>query len=89
MLPPETFTDSESSNTVALPEGYTITIINDSGGPLYVVPYSSTEHNVKIVDSNQNDNYYCELNGTQTNDTYIYIGSYAGGRHWRALHDTQ
>jgi hypothetical protein len=52
ILPPETFTDSESGNTVALPEGYTITIINDSGGPLYVVPYSTTEHDVKIVDSN-------------------------------------
>ena len=89
ILPPETFTDSESANTVALPEGYTITIINDSGGPLYVVPYSTTEHDVKIVDSNQNDNYYCSLNGTQTNDTYTYIGSYSGGRHWRAWHDTQ
>lgn len=89
ILPPETFTDTNTGNTVALPDGYTITIINDTGGPLYVVPYSTTEHDVKIVDSNQNDNYYCELNGTQTNDTYIYIGSYAGGRHWRALHDTQ
>lgn len=90
VLPPETFTDADG-DTVGLPVGYTVTIINDSGGPLYVVPYSNTEHGVIVVDSNRNDNYYCELNGdlSMSNDTYIYIGSYAGGRHWRALHDTQ
>ena len=88
ILPPETFTDEEG-DTVALPEGYTATIINDTGGSLYVVPSASSEHSVKIVDANNNDNYYCSLNGTLKNDTYIYIGSYAGGRHWRALHDTQ
>lgn len=89
ILPPETFTDTNTGYTASLPIGYTVTIINDSGGPLYVVPSTYTEHSVKIVDSNQNDNWYCSLNGTMTDDTYIYIGSYAGGRHWRALHDTQ
>lgn len=90
VLPPETFIDSDG-DSVGLPVGYTVTIINDSGGNVYVVPYSSTEHGVIIVDSNRNDNYYCELNAdlSMSNDTYIYIGSYAGGRHWRALHDTQ
>lgn len=90
VLPPETFTDADG-DTVGLPVGYTVTIINDSGGNVYVVPYSNTEHGVIIVDSNRNDNYYCELNDdlSMSNDTYIYVGAYAGGRHWRALHDTQ
>ena len=90
VLPPETFTDSDG-DTVGLPVGYTVTIINDSGGNVYVVPYSNTEHGVIIVDSNLNDNYFCELNAelSMSNDTYIYVGAYAGGRHWRALHDTQ
>jgi hypothetical protein len=88
ILPSESFTD-EDGDTVSLPVGYTVTVINNSGGSVFVCPYSTTEHGVKIVDSNQNDNYYCALNGQQKNDTYIYLGSFANGRHWRALHDTQ
>ena len=88
ILPAETFTDAEG-DTVSLPVGYTVTIINDSGGSVYVCPYSTNEHGVKIVDSNRNENYYCEINGRQTNDTYIYTGSYSDGRHWRAMADTQ
>ena len=89
ILPPETFTDADSGQSVALPIGYTVTVINDSGGDVFVVPHSSTEHGVIIVDSNRNDNYYCSINGTQSRDTYIYVGSYAGGRNWIAMHDTQ
>ena len=88
ILPPESFTDADSGQSVGLPVGYCVTVINDSGGSLYVVPYSTTEHGVGIVDSNQNLNWYCSLNGTMTDDTYIFLGPYAGGKHWRALHDT-
>lgn len=88
ILPPETFTD-EDGDTVSLPVGYCLTVVNDTPGNVFVCPFSSSEHAVKIVDSNRNENYYCELNGRQSNDTYIYLGSYADGRNWRALHDTQ
>ncbi len=89
ILPPETFVDADSGQTITLTVGYCVTVVNDTGGNVFVCPFSSSEHAVKIVDANRNDNYYCELNGRQSNDTYIFIGSYADGRHWRAMHDTQ
>ena len=87
ILPPETFTD-EDGDTVSLPVGYTVTVVNDCGGNVFVCPYSTSEHGVKIVDGNRNENYYSQLNGRQSSDTFIYMGNYAG-RNWRQLHDTQ
>lgn len=88
VLPFNTFTDADGDH-VSLPTGYTVTIINDSGGSMYVVPDATSEHHAKIVDSNQNDNWYSSLNGSQTNDTFVYIGTYSGVIEWRQLHDTQ
>ena len=79
-----------------LPRGYTITIINDTGGyKVFVTGNVSFYHGCKIIDANNNENYVCSLNGTQRRDTYIYIGSYADSSHignidrWIAMHDTQ
>ena len=38
----------------------------------------------------RNNNYYAELNGVQSRDTYIYVGNWAGlGDTWQSMHDTQ
>ncbi|MCR5333850.1 MAG: hypothetical protein K6E45_02870 [Bacteroidaceae bacterium] len=89
ILPPATFTDADG-DTASLPIGYQVTIINWTSVNIYVVPYSSSNHGAVIVDANRNNNYYAELNGVQSRDTYIYVGTWAGlGETWLAMHDTQ
>ena len=89
VLPSSTFTDADG-DTVTLPVGYTITVINWTQTNIYVVPYSSSNHGAVIVDANRNNNYYAELNSTQSRDTYIYVGNWAGlGDTWQSMHDTQ
>ena len=88
-MPSSTFTDADG-DTATLPVGYTITIINWTQTNIYVVPYSSSYHGAVIVDANRNNNYYAELNGVQSRDTYIYVGNWAGlGATWQSMHDTQ
>ena len=89
VLPPETFTDSDGS-TVGLPVGYQITIINWTKTNIYVVPNANSNHGAVIVDAHRDNNWYASLNGSQSRDTYIYVGSRAGlGVVWLAMHDTQ
>ena len=88
-----------NGNNIELPIGYTVTIINGTSMTeeknVYVSGNVSTLHGCKIIDANQNENYYCSLNGTQSRDTYIFVGSYADGSitgnvdFWIAMHDTQ
>lgn len=89
ILPPVTFTDNDGE-IASLPVGYQITIINWTSTNIYVVPYSSSNHGAVVVDANRNNNYYCDLNGSMSRDTYIFVGSYAGlGTVWLSMHDTQ
>ena len=83
---------------VVLPIGYTITVINDTSKNVFVTGNVSFKHGCKIIDANRNENYYCSLNGSQSRDTYIYVGSFVGyedGKsignvdRWIAIHDTQ
>lgn len=88
-----------NGNNIELPIGYTVTIINGTSMTeeknVYVSGNVSTLHGCKIIDANQNENYYCSLNGTQSRDTYIFVGSYTDGSitgnvdFWIAMHDTQ
>lgn len=91
LLPDSTYTD-ETGNTYTLPAGWNVTIINGMYGNTRGNLYVSTEkltgnydggRNV-IFDSNRNGNRYCDLNGVQSSDTYIWDGFV-----WRSMHDTQ
>lgn len=88
ILPYYQFNDSDGE-WVNLPAGYMVTIINDSGGSVFVCPDATSYRHAKIIDSNRNDNWYSTINGTQTNDTFIYLGTFSGVSTWRQLHDTQ
>ncbi|MBR1526582.1 MAG: hypothetical protein IJ640_07980, partial [Prevotella sp.] len=89
VLPSTMFTDADGENA-PLPIGYQVTIINWTSVNIYVVPYSSSNHGAVIIDANRNNNYYAELNGVQSRDTYIYVGTWAGlGETWLSIHDTQ
>jgi len=89
VLPPTTFYD-ENGDLCGLPTGYTLTVINWTSVNIYVAPYSNTTHGAVIIDANRNNNWFVELNGTQSRDTYIYVGSWAGlGDTWLSMHDTQ
>lgn len=89
VLPPTTFTDSDG-DTASLPVGYTVTVINWTETNIYVVPYSSSNHGAVIVDANRNNNWFSDLSGVQSSDTFVYIGNWAGlGATWRQMHDTQ
>ena len=97
LLPPVELT--YNGNNIGLPVGYTITIINGTSmiekRNVFVSGNVSTLHGCKIIDANQNANYYCSLNGEQSRDTYIYVGSYYDSSigtncdYWIAMHDTQ
>lgn len=88
LLPnPNSISDS-SGNSGALPVGYKMTIINATGKNVYVTANTSY-HQTKFRDANRNENWYCELNGTQSRDTYIYMGSLNGYYWWETFHDTQ
>lgn len=86
-------------NNIQLPRGYTVTIINDTNNKVFVTGNVTFYHGCKIIDANRNENYYCSLNGAQSRDTYIYIGSYVAYENgkpskgnvdrWIAIHDTQ
>lgn len=88
-------TQTYKDKTIQLPRGYTITIINGTKKNVFVTGNASDYHGCKIIDANRNENYFCSLNGTQSRDTYIYVGSYADGSikgnvdFWIAMHDTQ
>lgn len=97
LLPPDQLT--YNGNTIGLPVGYTVTIINGTSmiekRNVFVSGNVSTLHGCKIIDANQNANYYCSLNGEQSRDTYIYVGSFYDSSigtncdYWIAMHDTQ
>ena len=88
ILPFDSFRDSDG-DWVSLPVGYMVTVINDSGGSVFVTPEATSSHHAKIVDANRNENWYSEINGTQSNDTFIYVGTFSGVSTWRQMHDTQ
>jgi hypothetical protein len=92
LLPPTTITDNDN-DTVDLPIGYTVTIINNTIDinkvNVYVTGNTNALHNVVIIDSNRNSNYYCGIYGTTSNDTFIFTGTYNGVAYWRQLRDTQ
>lgn len=100
LLPNTTIDDGNGNVGYYLPVGYQLTIINHtflSGYRcnLYVSGNASQKNEVVIVDSHRNTNYFCNLSGTQSSDTYIYMGSYTNSstgimkQYWQAMHDTQ
>lgn len=96
MLPPLNFSGEKGTNNM-LPVGYTITIINNTFGDnatgVYVVPSVSSQSTGMIIDSHRDTQYYSSINGNQTCDTYIYVGTWSNGTnnimYWRSIHDTQ
>ena len=95
-LPNTSFTDNDG-NVCNLPVGYTVTIINNLYGDnytdVYVTPKTSYANAGIIIDANRDVQSYVGLNGVQTSDTYIYVGTFSNGTqnvaYWRSLHDTQ
>lgn len=100
LLPNQIIDDGNGNVGYYLPIGYTITIINHTflaanKCNLYVTGDASQKNEVVIIDSDRNYNYYCDLSGTQSSDTYIYMGTYTNSitglntMFWQALHNTQ
>ena len=100
LLPNQVIDDGNGNVGYYLPIGYTITIINHTflsalKCNLYVTGDASQKNEVVIIDSDRNYNYYCDLSGTQSSDTYIYMGHYTNSStglntmFWQALHNTQ
>ena len=100
LLPSQVIDDGNGNVGYYLPIGYTVTIINHTflaanKCNLYVTGDASQKNGVVIIDSDRNSNYYCNLSGTQSSDTYIYMGTYVNSStglntmFWQALHNTQ
>lgn len=100
LLPNQVIDDGNGNVGYYLPIGYTVTIINHTflaanKCNLYVTGDAAQKNEVVIIDSDRNYNYYCDLSGTQSSDTYIYMGTYTNSStglntmFWQALHNTQ
>lgn len=100
LLPNQVIDDGNGNVGYYLPIGYTVTIINHTflsalKCNLYVTGDAAQKNEVVIIDSDRNYNYYCDLSGTQSSDTYIYMGHYTNSStglntmYWQALHNTQ
>lgn len=100
LLPNQVIDDGNGNVGYYLPIGYTVTIINHTflaanKCNLYVTGDAAQKNEVVIIDSDRNYNYYCDLSGTQSSDTYIYMGYYTNSitglntMFWQALHNTQ
>lgn len=100
LLPNQAIEDGNGNVGYYLPVGYQITIVNHtflSGNKcnLYVSGDAYQRYQVAIIDSNRNINYYANLSGSQSSDTYIYLGTYTSSStgimtmYWQSLHDTQ
>lgn len=100
LLPSQVIDDGNGNVGYYLPIGYTVTIINHTflsalKCNLYVTGDAAQKNEVVIIDSDRNYNYYCDLSGTQSSDTYIYMGHYTNSStgintmFWQALHNTQ
>lgn len=100
LLPNQVIEDGNGNIGYYLPVGYQLTIINHtflSGHicNLFVSGDATQKNAVVIVDSNRNTNYYCNLSGSKSSDTYIYMGTYINSStgintmYWQSLHDTQ
>lgn len=89
---PATSYVGDGGSSCTLPVGYRITIINctfEDVANVYVTPNVASQSTGIIVDANRDTQHYTALNSIQTNDTFIYIGSWNGKVYWRQLHDTQ
>lgn len=100
LLPSEVMDDGNGSMGYYLPVGYQLTIINHTfitseKCNLYVSGNATQKNQVVIIDSNRNTNYYANLSGSQSSDTYIYMGKYYNSEtgintmYWQSMHDTQ
>lgn len=100
LLPSEVMDDGNGSVGYYLPVGYQLTIINHTfitsdKCNLYVSGNATQKNQVVIIDSNRNTNYYANLSGSQSSDTYIYMGKYYNSEtgintmYWQSMHDTQ
>lgn len=100
LLPSEVMDDGNGSMGYYLPVGYQLTIINHTfitseKCNLYVSGNATQKNQVVIIDSNRNTNYYANLSGRQSSDTYIYMGKYYNSEtgintmYWQSMHDTQ
>lgn len=100
LLPSEVMDDGNGSMGYYLPVGYQLTIINHTfitseKCNLYVSGNATQKNQVVIIDSNRNTNFYANLSGSQSSDTYIYMGKYYNSEtgintmYWQSMHDTQ
>ena len=89
VLPPESFSTRDGKIHFSLPVGYTVKIINNTGGTanVFVTPSTSSTNSGVIYTSENTKVNYLKLTGDNSMKTFMYVGGYGSesGTTWRVI----
>ena len=89
VLPSESFGSRDGKIYFSLPIGYTVKIINNTGGKanVFVTPSASNKNEGVIYTSENAKVNYLKLTGDNSMKTFMYIGGYGteSGTTWRVI----
>lgn len=87
VLPSESFGSRDGKIYFSLPIGYTVKIINNTGGKanVYVTPSASNKNEGVIYTSENAKVNYLKLTGDNSMKTFMYIGGYGTETTWRVI----
>lgn len=89
VLPSESFGSRDGKIYFSLPIGYTVKIINNTGGKanVFVTPSASSKNEGVIYTSENAKVNYLKLTGDNSMKTFMYVGGYGteSGTTWRVI----
>lgn len=89
VLPAESFGSRDGKIYFSLPIGYTVKIINNTGGKanVFVTPNTSSKNEGVIYTSENAKVNYLKLTGDNSMKTFMYVGGYGSesGTTWRVI----
>ncbi|MCF2644348.1 hypothetical protein I6E49_03330 [Prevotella stercorea] len=89
VLPSESFGSRDGKILFSLPIGYTVKIINNTGGKanVFVTPSASNKNEGVIYTSENAKVNYLKLTGDNSMKTFMYVGGYGteSGTTWRVI----
>lgn len=89
VLPSESFGSRDGKIYFSLPIGYTVKIINNTGGKadVFVTPNTSNKNEGVIYTSENAKVNYLKLTGDNSMKTFMYVGGYGteSGKTWRVI----
>ena len=87
VLPSESFGSRDGKIYFSLPTGYTVKIINNTGGKanVFVTPSASNKNEGVIYTSENAKVNYLKLAGDNSMKTFMYVSGYGTETTWRVI----